>query len=1415
MTKRVLLTAIVAVLATVATAGRVSVRVAPECFGLGSVTAVDKYFDGGAKVPLKATAEKGFAFAGWYDGDGKPLATTDDYRTASTTCLAREEDEVVYARFVAPMEDDFWIDNIPDGITVDLNIEMSEYPESSIGGLVFSRSQPAITAQGLPPGVKFDAKRLVLYGQASKPGVYYAAFTGKNASGFKHSRVLKFLVGGAKEPEEPNELGIDPLDLEWFDEKMYTGYGYHRNDFYIDSQNAAGAAVTKVVAAGLPAGWKAAYNASEKAIDLEGPEPKPGRYTMTLTATYADKTTAKTVHSFTVLDSGSRYVDVRLGYGTPDVGGTVSGSGVYAYGEALKISAKAAKDYVFTGWRDEDGDGLDLYDAKDDPIDYRTPSPGKALLQEWTFDVDQPAGSVFTVFADFEPSGADVFEFDGAATLTFELDWGERYIYFRSDSLPSIAFKGLPAGLAYYVNHSYATIYVDDLSKLKPGVYTVTATGTNASKQKDSAEYIVVIRNFKDDEIMVADEYGPYLVGTYCSLSLPAAQGCTVSGLPAGLKWDAKNFIISGTPTKSGTYTVTFTKKTGSVVHTATSTMEVEPVVNLAVAAFGHVTGIDGPDAKGNLNLKAVSDGYVFAGWSWEGVSGLAALEPSLTIPYSGSGRVNVGATFVPVYNDYLWIDEIPDVELGVGEDIAKTRFGGDFPESYLQTRSYPTISFTGLPAGLKWDAKSLRLTGKATKAGVYYATVSAKNVSGYKHSRIVTFRVGGATVPEEKNEAGLDPEDFVFFDWMMHTAYGYHSLYFTLPDKNGSAPVKAAIKGLPSGWKATVEKMTYDNGVEVFRMLVEEVSPKPGRYTMEVTVTYADKSTAKTEHSFVMRDSGSRYVEVALDEKRGGACGTVSGSGVYAYGEPLKISAKAANGYVFSGWYEIVDEYYDDEVEEWVRDFDPVEMKDAKGDYVDHRTPSPSKGLFSSHVWGDYKEQGSYVTIYASFVAAAADSIRLDDMDGETIYPDYDSNSGYFDFTVVSASLPGSVSIKGIPAGIKSGTILDTVEFWVDDPSKLKPGVYPVSVSVSNASKNSAAATFNVFVPNLKCAAFDFYGEPDAYETVIGQEITIDAALMDGYEDYAVTVSGLPAGMSYSHADGIIFGPPAKPGYHTVTLTAKKGSDVQIATVTVHALGLPDWAVGTFNGGFYRYLKTSGYDPEEHWGSATVTISSAGKVSAKVTFDNGVTWTYPLATFTRFSYNLSLVGYHLEGAGDAPNAYIAIGPEPAGVHDPWTDTYASTVGHLCWADEGASKSDWSAGDLLQTVWAQPEHKNDLKDFGLVRKYANVSLDDRYYDGVLEIKPSGAMTFAGTVVGKDGYSVKKITMSGTLSAASYEPSMGYGIGLGYMLSTDKNGIFGYGAYVRVVGTPDGRADVTLEPDYTIERWSDIFGELEE
>ena len=803
-----------------------------------------------------------------------------------------------------------------------------------------------------------------------------------------------------------------------------------------------------------------------------------------------------------------------------------------------------------------------------------------------------------------------------------------------SGSLPTLKFTNLPAGISCVPSAEIAGEYILSYNPAtarqapSPGRYKVTATATNASRMSDSATFLITVKNIVDSDIHVEDDYGvltPNVAMDPISFSsvVDFARGDTlaVSGLPQGLKYNDKSapLCLSGTPTKPGEYTLVFAAKivesavtnetTKRVTYTyrnatATAFIKVKDFPTIAAvlsdeasAAGCKVTGVGSFKAGTKVTLKAAAAAdWTFVGWSGiVGVDGFAALNPSLAYVMGAEDLTEVEATFIHKRDDVLFVGDPGVVAVVKGEEVST-----NLVETLVETRSLPTVVVSGLPAGLKFDAKTFLISGtvgKTAKAGYVYVTVAAKNASGYTFTRILKFVVlddAGDDIPEEPvlpNDANID---FSELDGLATGDYcpqgTVDSIGFTVyPSDAGAAVTAVLVSGLPAGLKSAVSIVDDVAEVEIFG-----TPSKPGRCEVKVQVTYSDRVKATSQYAFIVEDGGSAWLDV---DSFDAALGTVAGAGVYASGATVKLSAKPANGNVFAGWYE--------------DDVTPFSVL-AETDGVDYRAMAATF-VFRKEMFGLVP-----FALYGDFVAKVDDAVSVEGLDDMwEIDPAADSE---LQFTVNSASLP-KLMVTGLPKGVSLDAVAGKFVYSSSASAQIVSGFYTATLKISNQSGASMTAALPIFVANRTTDAIGGL-DPSADAYAIHAGVALDPALImpevEVADGWKLTVAGLPTGLklvqdaesgAYS-----VSGVPAKAGTNTVTFTATRGKEKEVATITLAVAALPMWAYGTYDGGYFEF----GDGETNVVGQVTATVSEAGKISGKI-LKGGKSYSFTAASYETY----------------------------------------------------------------------------------------------------------------------------------------------------------------------------------------------------
>ena len=672
---------------------------------------------------LPDAAKADYKFLGWYTG--------------------AEDGEAISSKTVITSDVRFFAHWAFEGITIEPIDDCSTEIDGSFSLKinVTSGSTPTVTVTGLPAGIKYDAKTFTIGGKATKPdSSSTVTVSAKNATVKtpvtetfyltvpKNFSTATFADAGLKADESYQlEAGVAP-DLSGVFEALSDGEW-------------------KVVVSGLPAGLK--YDA--KAGELTGVATKEGVYTVTFTATrnkeqeVATATFEVVFKTLTVLPKAycDDVVDGTVGTVTPL-------EGRYAAGSKVSLKATPVKGSVFAGWFDESDKPLaGAYRAAS--YAYVTTDADTTILAKFATEAEDAASLVVTV------SDATT-DADGSYTLDLN-------DCVSSITSPKLSVSGLPSGIKFDAK----TLVISGKATM-PGRYPVKVEATNTTVKKATTEttrqFWLTVPN--DENIPVEDNYGPYIPGVAYDFEIAAAEGCSVSGLPAGFKFDAKTLRVSGAPTKPGKYAVTFTKTVNKVKRAAMATFTVSDLLLLTVntEGSGKAAGAGSYAANAKVSLKATPDkGNVFVGW-YDGDNCLSSLA---SYPYQMPlTDKTLTAKFISAAEEAATISAtVGSFAFDSGAATVDTNItAGVYLEWAVAVNATTpvTVKVTGLPSGLKFDAKSNTIYGTPTAA-----SKTDKSGAVIPSTVKITVTTASKTVVAYAIALTVDPLP----DWAVGTFYG------------------------------------------------------------------------------------------------------------------------------------------------------------------------------------------------------------------------------------------------------------------------------------------------------------------------------------------------------------------------------------------------------------------------------------------------------------------------------------------------------------------------------------------------------------------------------------------------------------------------------------------------------------------
>ena len=230
-----------------------------------------------------------------------------------------------------------------------------------------------------------------------------------------------------------------------------------------------------------------------------------------------------------------------------------------------------------------------------------------------------------------------------------------------------------------------------------------------------------------------------------------------VTGLPAGMKFNAADLTFAGSPKKDGVYILTVTASNASgykikkalrlVVGVDDPEVSVPEIDNTPYCPLTVVVADGGGTVKGTgvyasnsvVTVKATpAKGYVFAGW-FDDMGCFSPVEFEATDYRTPTVKVRVPdirylvAKFVQKGAD---TDPLEDVGCTAADETgALTMMVGvalDGSDAVTcESASLPSYSARGLPTGVSLSKTTGAITGVPTKAGTFNAKVTVSNASG------------------------------------------------------------------------------------------------------------------------------------------------------------------------------------------------------------------------------------------------------------------------------------------------------------------------------------------------------------------------------------------------------------------------------------------------------------------------------------------------------------------------------------------------------------------------------------------------------------------------------------------------------------------------------------------------------------
>ena len=312
---------------------------------------------------------------------------------------------------------------------------------------------------------------------------------------------------------------------------------------------------------------------------VKGKAKKPGEYQVTFTKKGAETLTAKFIvgpmPTITIMMEGDTEKCKVTGASKPGNG--------YLVGKKVSLSAKGPKGTAFTGWFKDGEPWPNAMEYLESKLKYVMTEENLSLV------------------ARFEKEKMSV-ACDGLSSLTVGEEVSIPIAIETQSGVKSVTGSKLPTGLKVKKDKATGEWFVTGKPK-KVGTWNsvIKVTAKSGAVEQlpvtvtveDKGEVVLPSANHYFKEPLKNGKGEKYVVSVGISNveeflpNLKLTKGAlNVSGLPAGLKYDAKIGKITGIATKAGIYTVTLTVTDGKEKYISTITVEVEALPDWVAGTF-------------------------------------------------------------------------------------------------------------------------------------------------------------------------------------------------------------------------------------------------------------------------------------------------------------------------------------------------------------------------------------------------------------------------------------------------------------------------------------------------------------------------------------------------------------------------------------------------------------------------------------------------------------------------------------------------------------------------------------------------------------------------------------------------------------------------------------------------------------
>ena len=451
---------------------------------------------------------------------------------------------------------------------------------------------------------------------------------------------------------------------------------------------------------------------------------------------------------------------------------------------------------------------------------------------------------------------------------------------------------GLPAGLTIDSNNGKISG--------KPtgsGSFDVNFTAENSygTSTKTLSLFVGVAPSITTKALKNAALKKSYSVTLKASGTTPVTW--TATGLPKGLSIAKGSNVISGTPTKSGSFDVKITAKNSHGSNTKTLSLFVGIAPSIATSSLKNAT----LNKSYSVTLKASGTTPVM--WSAKGLPAGLTIDSSTgkisgTPTKSGSSSVKITAK-----NSHGSSTKTLSLFVGVAPSITtKTLKNATLKKAYSVTLKASgtapiTWSATGLPEGLTIDSSTGKISGTPTKSGSSSVKITAKNSHGSNTKTLKLFVGIPASITTKSITYGLAGKSYS----VALKANGTAAITWSI--KSGNLP-----EGLTLAENGKISGKPTKSGTSTFTVIAKNAyGSSTKKLTLKVyalpniTTSTLKSGTVGKSYSATLKATGSGTITwsatglpsgLSINKSNGKISGKPKVSGVFT------VSVKAASTY-------------------------------------------------------------------------------------------------------------------------------------------------------------------------------------------------------------------------------------------------------------------------------------------------------------------------------------------------------------------------------------------------------------------------------------------------------------------------------------------------------------------------------------